>query len=594
MQIVFTLVVPGTIGFVIVASSFYQHERDNIAQNTIATVRALVSAVDRDLTSTTMAAQILATSPHLQTGDFVSFHREATAVVPLVLANNFALADVSGQQLVNTLLPYGAPLPRYANSKTQAKVFETGNPVITDIIMGQVLRKPAIAINVPVLRDGQVIYTLSAGVFLPRLAELLIRQHLPPNWIAAIFDTSGAIVARTHDSERLVGEKGSPELLAAMMQSRSGTLETRSLEGIPVFSVFSRSELSGWTVAIGIPNAELSRDLNKLLLFGGAGALGLLLAGLALAAYQARQIADAVQALIPPAVALGRGELPDTPRLDVREADDVVRALRRAHRVLRSQIVERDRAERQKEEHAQMVRSTLDDFIANMSHELRTPLTSIAGSLALLVGGVSGRLPDSAARLISIAHGNALRLVRVINDIIDIGKIESGKMTFDFKRIDLLATARQVIDANCAFAEKHGTVLRLDGESTNCLVRADADRLNQIFTNLLTNAIKFSPEGAEVIVTIQGGERMGCLMVRDHGSGIPEEFKPRIFEKFAQAETGNARQKGGTGLGLSIVASIAEQHGGTVGFRDAPGGGTIFCVEVPLWTRETATALAAA
>jgi two-component system sensor histidine kinase/response regulator len=593
MQIVFTLVVPGTIGFVIVASSFYQHERENIAQSTIATARALVSAVDRDLASTIMAAQILATSPHLQSGDFASFHREATAVVPLVLGNNFALADASGQQLVNTLLPYGAALPRYANSKTQGKVFETGKPVITDIIIGQVLRKPAIAINVPVFHDGQVIYTLSAGVFLPRLTELLIRQDLPPNWIAAIFDTSGAIAARTQDSERLVGKKGSPELLAAMMRSRSGTLETRTIEGIPAFYVFSRSELSGWTVAIGIPNAELSRDLNKLLLFGGAGALGLLLAGLALAVYQARQIADAVRALIPPAVALGRGELPDTPRLEVREAEDVVRALRRAHGVLRSQIVERDRALRQKEEHAQIVRRTLDEFIANMSHELRTPLTSIAGSLALLVGGVSAILPEAAARLISIAHANALRLVRVINDIIDIGKIESGKMTFDFKRIDLLATAQQAIDANRAFAETHGAVIRLDRESPNCLVWADADRLNQAFTNLLTNAIKFSPEGAEVIVTIQRGERMGCLMVRDHGPGIPEEFKPRIFEKFAQAETGDARQKGGTGLGLSIVASIVEKHGGTVGFKDAPGGGTIFCVEVPLWTRETITAAAA-
>jgi two-component system, sensor histidine kinase and response regulator len=589
MQIVFTLVVPGTIGFIILASSFYRHERDHIAQSTLVTARALVSAVDRDLVSTTVAAQILALSPNLQSEDFAAFHSEASKLIPLVFGSNFALADESGQQLVNTLTPYGEALPRYQNATSQRRVFETGKPVVSDVIISQLSNKPVIAIHVPVMHDGKVKYTLSVGVFPQRLNELLIRQKLPPNWIASVFDTSSVIVARTHNSERFSGRKASPMLLAAMAGTSSGVAETTTVEGISVFTAFTRSEVSGWTVAIGIPVAELSQGLNRLLLLGGAGAIGLLIVGLALAGFQSREIAHAVQDLIPPAQALGRGEVPEMPRLNVREADDVAQALGRAYQILQSRTVERDRA-KLKEEQARVLTGMMDEFVANVSHELRTPLTSIAGSLGLLANGVAGALPIAAVRLIAIAHTNAQRLVRLVNDILDIGKIASGNMTFDFAPIDLRKAAGQAIDANRAFAEIHHASIRLDHASPDCVVRADADRLIQILTNLLSNAIKFSPHGGEVVVTIKRTESMGCLLVRDHGPGIPEQFKSRIFDKFAQAETGDARQKSGSGLGLNIVSKIVAQHGGIVGFDDAPGGGTVFHVEIPLWTKPAITA----
>jgi signal transduction histidine kinase len=341
--------------------------------------------------------------------------------------------------------------------------------------------------------------------------------------------------------------------------------------------------VSNWTIAIGIPVAELSRDLNRLLLVGSAGMIGLLFAGLALATYQSNRIAHAVQSLIPPALALGRGEVPNTSRSSVYEADAVAQALDRAHAILQSRTLERDRAEEKKEQ-AQILTGMKDEFVANVSHELRTPLTSIAGSLGLLAGGASGPLPAPAARLVSIAYNNAKRLVRLINDLLDIGKIESGKMTFDFTAVDLSMAAQQAIDANRALAEAQAISIRLDIASPYCIVRADADRMMQIFTNLLSNAIKFSPAGGQVMVTIRRSDGMGCILVRDHGSGIPAAFRSRIFDKFAQAEVGNARQKSGTGLGLNIVANIVKQHGGTVGFTDAPGGGTVFQVDIPVWT----------
>lgn len=224
-----------------------------------------------------------------------------------------------------------------------------------------------------------------------------------------------------------------------------------------------------------------------------------------------------------------------------------------------------------------------DEFVSTVSHELRTPLTSIAGSLGLLVGGAGGLMSEPTMRLLKIAHKNSERLVRLINDILDIEKIESGKVVFDLKRVEMRALVEQAIEANRGFAESFGVCMTLDPAATPAFVRADPDRLVQVITNLLSNAIKFSPRGGEVFVSIERGPRDVRLMVRDHGIGIPEEFKSRIFEKFAQADASDARRKGGTGLGLSIVKQIVTFLGGSVGFNDAPGGGTIFHVDLPRW-----------
>jgi signal transduction histidine kinase len=239
---------------------------------------------------------------------------------------------------------------------------------------------------------------------------------------------------------------------------------------------------------------------------------------------------------------------------------------------------------------ARRLAGMMDEFVANVSHELRTPLTSIAGSLGLLAAGVAGKLPAAAGRLISIANGNAQRLVRLINDVLDIGKMESGHMLCNFGPVDLRTVAEQTINANRALAEIGDVSLHFEMVSSHCMVRADADRLIQVLTNLLSNAIKFSKQRDQVIVKVEVNGSTANVSVRDHGPGIPEEFKSRIFGKFAQAKTDDPSPKTGSGLGLHIAAKIVEQHGGTVGFRSAPDGGTIFYFWVPLWNAEAVEA----
>jgi CheY-like chemotaxis protein len=171
--------------------------------------------------------------------------------------------------------------------------------------------------------------------------------------------------------------------------------------------------------------------------------------------------------------------------------------------------------------------------------------------------------------------------VRLINDILDIEKIESGKASFDVRPLELRSLVEQAIEANRGFADGFGVSLRLDPQSATATVRADADRIIQVITNLLSNAIKFSPEHGEVMIAIERSSGMVRMSVRDHGPGISEAFKPRVFEKFAQAMPSHAPGKQGSGLGLNIVKQIVEALGGAVAFDTPPDGGTVFYFELP-------------
>ena len=222
-----------------------------------------------------------------------------------------------------------------------------------------------------------------------------------------------------------------------------------------------------------------------------------------------------------------------------------------------------------------------EEFVSTVSHELRTPLTSIAGSLGLLAGGAAGPLPEKAARLVGIAHANSQRLVRLINDILDIEKIESGKLTLDLAVIDLGDIADRSVEAMRGLADELGVAITLEPGSP-APVRGDPDRLIQVVTNLLSNACKFSPTGGTVTISVDPLARLARLSVRDQGPGIPEAFRARIFSKFAQADGSGTRAKGGTGLGLAIAREITERHGGRLWFESPPGAGATFHLELPL------------
>ncbi|MDP2169355.1 MAG: PAS domain S-box protein [Rhodocyclaceae bacterium] len=235
-------------------------------------------------------------------------------------------------------------------------------------------------------------------------------------------------------------------------------------------------------------------------------------------------------------------------------------------------ITERKQMERMKSE-----------FVSTVSHELRTPLTSIRGALGLVLGKFSDALPDKARQLLDTANRNSERLTLLINDILDLEKIESGRLEFERKATDLVAVARHALVANEGYGQQHDVALRLVATPERAMVQADEHRLLQVFANLISNAVKYSPQGGTVDVALGGQAGRIRVSVRDRGPGIPAEFRSRMFQRFAQADSSDTRQKGGTGLGLSITKAIVERHGGSIGFTSEEGVGTEFHFELPEW-----------
>jgi signal transduction histidine kinase len=201
----------------------------------------------------------------------------------------------------------------------------------------------------------------------------------------------------------------------------------------------------------------------------------------------------------------------------------------------------------------------------------------------LILGSVAGDIPPKARAMVEIAAKNSERLIRLINDILDIDKIESGKMVFDFQPVELRPLLEHAIDINRAYGQQFDITFTLESSVTNAWVYADSDRLIQALTNLLSNAAKFSPVGAPVEVSLDRRGEMLRIAIRDRGPGIPEAFRARLFQRFAQADSSDARQKGGTGLGLSITKAIVEKLGGRIDVMIVPDSGSTFFIELPEW-----------
>lgn len=260
----------------------------------------------------------------------------------------------------------------------------------------------------------------------------------------------------------------------------------------------------------------------------------------------------------------------------VQGLSDVVEArtrdLQEANVALVSEMTERKRAEKVKE-----------DFVSTVSHELRTPLTSIKGSLSLMKSGNLGEVPEDMKSMLDVAYRNSDRLIRLINDILDIGRIESGKLDHLMAPLDLGDVLDEALQANEGYGTEFKVTFVRANDAPKARVMGDHDRLIQVMSNLISNAAKFSPENGQVEISLSRRDGGFRVAVTDHGPGIPEDFRDKIFGKFSQADSTDTRQKGGTGLGLYIAKAIVEKHGGKIGFHTQTGKGTTFFFDLPEW-----------
>jgi len=221
------------------------------------------------------------------------------------------------------------------------------------------------------------------------------------------------------------------------------------------------------------------------------------------------------------------------------------------------------------------------EFVSTVSHELRTPLTSILGTLGLIKGGVAGEINPEAEELVTVAHQNSQRLLQLVNDILDIEKIAAGKMELHLEMIDLRELIHQAAGENEGFASAYGVHLNLEDIPKGLLAKIDSGRITQVMFNLISNAIKFSPKDAAIVISARTKNGNIEISVKDEGPGIPKAFQAQLFEKFTQADSTATRKVGGTGLGLSIVKALVELHGGEVGFETKEGQGSTFFFLLP-------------
>jgi len=580
-------VLPATLGSAFLFTISYRQQQAILERNTIATARALMQAIDAELFGVQSALQVLAASQRLASGDLASFYRQANEALPNIAGNYIVITDSTGQQRLNTLKPFGAPLPKVPLSAQARQVFEHGQPTISDFSVVADIGRSAITLEVPVRLDGKVVYSLAMGIFADRLAEILRRQSIPPEWIAAVLDSSGTIAARTHSPERFVGERGSPGFLLRSADRAEGVTEADTLEGIPVLSAFSRSPRSGWTIAIAIPKSTLSVDLWRSLGFNAAVTLAMLALSIWMARALSMRITRSIRSLHAPALALGTPELLSIPQNEIVEVNDVGHALMKASLMIGERAIEREQGELATQQLiiakqiADKTSRAKSEFLASMSHELRTPLHAISGFAQLLSQSGDTLAHEKRVRYRDNIMKSSAQLGKIIDDVLDMASFESGQVNLNCEVLDCLEVMTEVCRTLEVSAKERGLIFTVDTSGNLPSIVADRRRLIQVLLNLGSNAIKYNIDGGWVLLTALPYDNVVRFIVRDTGKGIAAERHHEIFEPFNRLGVELTKEEG-AGIGLTISRRLVLAMDGKIGFESVAGQGSKFWVELPI------------
>jgi len=332
--LVLACIVPAAIAEVGLAYYSFKVQRQQLLDDTLAKARALTEMLDHVMIEAEGAIRALGTSPSLMSGDFRSFYRQAIEVQNQQEADNVILSETSGQQLINTFVPYAADLP-VIHSPQFNRLLRADGPIVTDLFLGAVSKQPHFSIQIPLRRDDRLIYTLTIGMFPDRIDKILPKENTPAGQTAGVLDSSGIIVAHTKGKVDLVGKRVPAEFVAEMANRNEGYFETRTAEGTPAILLFSRSKASHWVAYLTIPESFFAEKLWDSLRW--VVSIPLILAAFALTFvwFVGGAIAKSITSLTAPALALGYGQRIDIGPLYLREAKEVGQALVEASSLLR-------------------------------------------------------------------------------------------------------------------------------------------------------------------------------------------------------------------------------------------------------------------
>jgi len=554
-----------------------REQRERLYRGAEDTVLALLNAVDADLRTSIAALDAFAASPRLARGDFERLREESLQLLGRRSGwLNVVVADQQ-RQLMNAQLPPGAPLPEVRFPESIAQVFRSASPNIGNIMQAPIVGRYAYAVQVPYGVGGNIRYVITAVISPDTLLEMLDLDHVAKQGVIVVLDGNRNIVARSMHHGEFVGERPSADLVRLIAGDQdAGRGITHSLEGVPVYTVFRRSEFSGWVVALGIPRESIDGPMHRAYLMLGASVLFSVLLGIAAALLVGRTIVLPMRELEDQAARVGRGEAPTMPASRLPQVRQVAVALAIAHSE-REVLFQREHEARVAAEAASRAK---DEFLAMLGHELRNPLAAISNA-SLLIERQRGALEPAMAAATGIISRQSKHLTRLTDDLLDAGRVILGKVSLVRAPLDLAAAVRITLESlrSTGRLESHRVEVAL--EST--WIYADATRIDQVISTLLTNALKYTPAEGLVDVRVRRDGTHAQLRIHDTGIGLEPELLPRVFELFVQGERALDRSQGGLGIGLTLVKRLVELHNGTVNIEsEGTGRGTTVTVSLPL------------
>lgn len=598
--------------FVVAGSVFLAYLWDQQQTLALASLQAQARstrlAVEREMALDQAVMSALAASTDIDKADWASFHQAAVQTVAEVRPGGYIIAvDPDGEYLVNTSVPFGTPLPnvrRKLARKAQADwnghpiplpdisqfdaPLQTGKPAFSGLIYGPVSKRPAVAINVPVMRGGKPAYVIAIAYSAEFFGRLLQTGAQAPELIKALTDAQGLIIARNLESEKFVARRSpAPFQNGTRGMPAEGIGESLNLAGVSVYYAYSRSAVNGWVSFVGMPRSAVLAPAWRamwiwLAVLGSTG-----LVGAVLAVRLWRRLTIPLTALAEQARALDEpyAQLPPS---GIEEVEVLRTALQKA--------AETDRMRRQAEREREQARIELsvaneklveadqrkDQFLSLMAHELRNPLAPIRNAVKILRLSELTATPPLASML-PMMERQVTQMARLLDDLFDVSRIANGKIELRRQCLDVALAVHAAVEANGPLIEskQHQIVLVLP--MVPLMVHADQARLTQIVSNLVHNSATYSPPGARVDVSAAREDDDVVLRVKDNGNGIaPEELEP-IFEMFAQAGEPFTRSQGGLGIGLALVRTLVSMHGGRIEARSAGlGHGSEFIVRLPM------------
>jgi signal transduction histidine kinase len=499
------------------------------------------------------------------------------------------LLDSDGRQIINTDVPFGTPLRSTPYPQQLQQPMKAHKPVVSDLLIGSDNAEPVvgIAMSVPVAGERHYVFTemFRADYFNRAFAQ----SSIPSSWIIGIFDRNGRTIARSHKAAEYVGKPVRQEVVQAALSAKEGRVRNFTREGIEIYTVFTHSALSGWGIAIGVPVKEVESAARRAVIVASVGLLAAFVCAGGVGIFLGRRLSRSIAGAVRSATALGRSEAPLPAKSGVAEVDKLHTALAEAGAVLMREresraLVEAERAmllanEQEARRLAEVQNKAKDEFLAMLGHELRNPLNAITAAVSVME--VEGIDAEKVARARAILRRQSEHLGRIVDDLLDVSRVTSGKIFLARRHLDLGEVVRDSVTTLAATGAAEQHIINLHTESA--WVDADPTRLEQIISNLLVNAFKYTPAGGHVDIDLRavGGEAV--LTVRDSGIGMPEDLLDNVFEVFVQGPAQLDRSQGGLGIGLALVRQLVTIHGGTVTAQSAGAGrGSTFTVRLPL------------